>query len=271
MARNKDVYHPQAAGAGTAEVVGAMQFATLVEALKAGDKETAHALRKHWELIVEYVQEHDEETGLPPDKQAALILWLSTPPDRAPTQGPPSFVRQEREGRVAAADQLWHSWAADGQILRELDTVLSGAAYGRRQEWLENARLCFERGRMEGLVTGRAAETQTRLDVLAGYGAALERLLLDERTDFAKARVEVFGCAKPPTLAIPERRAISTEELGKAIASRSRVAPRDAEHLARAISLSLPAHGDVLPTFTAEVGRSRCTLLSTREDPLAGW
>jgi hypothetical protein len=171
----------------------------------------------------------------------------------------------DRKQQLAVVDQLWLSWAS-GAILQELEQALDMLPkFVHAQAWLGHAKSWFG----STIVGQEAKDQQVRLDVVAGYGAFIDQLLLEARPPSPRARIAVLGFAEPPELEVSARLRVPLTALAEAIRFRSGVKRERAMRFAYAISLSLPAHSDVLPTIAVEMDNAHCWLTSNWRDPMA--
>jgi RNA polymerase sigma factor (sigma-70 family) len=262
---------------------GRVKYEQLVRAVNAGNAAELEALRADWQEITQFVREHPQEADralLPDERRPVLILWLSTPPSPEPIPwadltGEPSFVLDERRERLALVGQLWNAWLDNG-IRGSLERVLAEARFERRHDWCRNVDALVDRA--HSVLAGRAfADEDVRLDVVAGYGAAVDQVLLQRGGARTEASLDVLGFESPPALLLPDRTRVSCEALGRAIAfrcgrlgdGREPAAADSFGLLAAMVSLSLPAHPDVLPLVDVRLNSRHCQLVSGRGDALA--
>jgi len=246
------------------------KFSKLIDAIQLNDWATIESLRTDWEEIRQYVQSAEPEDDLG-EKQPALILWLTTPPAGQPVDwhqvtGVPDFVIDERKQQIQLVNTLWESWLS-GEIVGDLHKRVS-ASRKFPVNWFTNAQnwLPAFAERMPIKRSSTDVE-QTRLDVVAGYGAFVDHLLIQQGAS-AKTAVIVDGTRHPPVLALEDNSVVSMDSVAESIHFRSGLLVDDSRDLAIAISYSLPAHAEILPGIYVEVG-DRCELSSTWQDPLA--
>lgn len=235
------------------------KFERLLEAIRSGDQEALEHLRHDWEEIRTYVEQNKPgKVDLPADKRLALILWLSTPPTPQPTNwnavtDVPSFVLDTRDEQIAVVEQLWGAWT-DKTILEQLEVNLKG--FEHAPQWLQHASEWFQTMTTHEEIK----DQQTRLDVVSGYGAFVNQILVEQRCPLTEARAEVLGFERPPALALPAGERIPVTDLAEAITFRSGIKQEQSMPLAYAISLSVPAHRDVLPTVDVGINSTNCWL-----------
>lgn len=254
---------------------GRQKFSELLKAIEVGNGHVLESLRKDWSEICHYVETHDQEVrdvklG---DKQAMLILWLSTPPTPEPIHwtdltGELSFVLDKRQEQIKLVGRLWDSWF-NGDIMRQLRTVLGEPEFVDANKWVSNAQAWFETF-VKHFSKQSIKDVQQRLDVVAGYGSFVDRLLVAQEVDLADAYVLVLGKKTHPFFGLPDGSHVPVENAAKAIEFRSGLEPGIAKQLAYAISYSLPAHKEILPTIFVELDPAvDCWLRSNWEVPLS--
>jgi len=244
-----------------------LHFDRLVAAIRTRDVETIESQRKHWDEIGRFVESNPEsakEVGLSDDDVSVLILWLGTPPAPRPipwTEFPKSRLKDDREHRTELVEHLLSSWR-DRRILPQLDRALRDFRY--REEWMKLARECFERDRLPAPATDEQWDACVR--GVLGYSAMITQRLLSQRGrgcawlkfGFHDGRLVLIG---------PDESEFPVE--GSAAAVSFGGFRGDARWFADAVSLSLPAHPDVLPDVEVAVDRDDCRLIAVVDDHLS--
>lgn len=215
--------------------------------------------------------ERDENLGftdeLDPEVRLRLILWLSTPPQEAPVKWADLDRRhpaaQAREAQLELILPMWRGWV-EGTIQRDLQRPLAVLGRAERAAWLEQAQQFFSGFGAEHPALVQTRSDQARIDVVAGYGALAARLLAEKRASRQVPRLRLAANAG----VLKGRRSLASA-IANSIATRSGLGVEVSGLLGTAISLSLPAHPEVLPTVAVDVEPSGCWLRSEWSDPLA--
>jgi hypothetical protein len=246
---------------------GKSSFEELKVAVGKKDLEALGRLQEHWEDICQYVETLDEEEvdqiekdlG---DNKSILTLWLSTPPTLGSTgrsdSRSPEHTTREMEQEVYVVNALWESWRGR-DTMPELRRAFSGLNAEFCDGWLTCAHNWFMHRPSE--IEQRTAPLQVRMDILAGYGALVDRLFLRNDQDLMKA-ISVLGHRVPLVLQCPDGLQVTLDNIGEAIMFRSGIEADDARWLAGAISFSLPAHPNTLLSAFVELEYSSCVLKS---------
>jgi hypothetical protein len=253
-------------------------YSKLVEAIRRSDWAETDALRERWEEIRAFVEATDSEPELDPEKRAALVIWLSTPPPATPLpwtreSSMPGFVVDERNQQINLLVQLLAAWLEpiEGSygILAQLDAVLE-TSFARRKEWVDQARTCFGHPVFHSLVEDLANHPGRALHALAGYVTVPDQQLAS-CPDLTKVRFRVLGTDQDLILRLEGAETVtnvSLSTLAQEIGTRANFDQVQSKLLAWGLTLSLPAHADILPRFTAEVDQGDCWLISTRSGPM---
>lgn len=252
---------------------GREQFDRLVDAIDRGDHKLIFALREYWSEIAAYLETDDPQPTLPSEKQATLILWLSTRPPHHPVQwisATSTAAVESVNQQIAAVDQVWNAWIDWQPLIVALEETLAEDRFPDPHGWCEHARACFEALENDGHIQS-IADPRRRLDVIAGYGAYVDQLLVGQKLPIPESGIEVIGFSNPSVLRLASGLQLSMDDMAATIAFRSGVKRRTSVRFAEAITLSLPVHRDVLPNVTIRMERSSYWLVSTRVDPLAVW
>ncbi|TSD08176.1 MAG: hypothetical protein Greene07144_358 [Parcubacteria group bacterium Greene0714_4] len=187
------------------------------------------------------------------------IFLASQPPDE-PNDNPdiPEWLIKERQKNEQRLDALWSSWKS-GLILEELSRVFARENMGKfdTESWLRNAQKFFT----------SFEHVDVKVDIVAGYGSTIDRLLLDTK-DFQNTYVLVRGDLEEPTIQGPEIREHNIFFIAKGIQWRSGINSELSILFAQAISLSLPAHNTILDSRLDVILDERgCVLVSNWKNP----
>lgn len=195
-----------------------------------------------------------------------LILWLSTPPAPRPipwTELPDPRLKADREHRVELIEHLWSAWQRR-RILDQLEKTLE--SFRHRSDWMKLARPCFEKPQMpnpEG-----AEEWDACRRAVLGYSALIAQRLLAQ-ADRRNAWLQ-FDCRGDKLLLFgPDESQLRGDALAEAISFSSGINGSTADWLANAVSLSLPAHREVLPDIKVTLDRDACRLTAIPDDHFA--
>jgi DNA-directed RNA polymerase specialized sigma24 family protein len=241
-------------------------FDELVTAIKGRNEERVESLREHWDKIGAFVEVHPDlpkRIRLSDEDAAVLILWLSTPPALRPipwTELPDPKLKVDRENRVELIRHLWSAWQT-GRILGQLEKAL--ASFRHRSEWMRLARPCFENPQMPN--TAGAEECDSCLRAVLGYSALIaQRLLAQRNRDDVWLQFDCWG--DKLVLFAPDESRLPGDALAEAISFSSGINGPAAHWLADAVSLSLPAHREVLPDIKVTLERDAYRLRAVPDD-----
>jgi hypothetical protein len=272
-------------GAGRIRQVdaGRIKFDELLQALREGNERRVDDLSTDWRAIFDFLTEHPDAAdgaNLSENTRTALILWLSTAPSPDPIRWAdltdvPSFVLGEREQQVALVNQLWNAWLSN-TIEGALKCAFSQAEFKYGAPWCQKTHLLVDHARSV-LNRPEFEDEDARLDVVAGYGAFVDEVLLKFGAPLNEATIEVRAHELHCPLVLPDSTKIPCEGVGRAIAFRygaldEKIRIDEATHpfalLASVISLSLPAHQEVLPLVSVRLDNQSCRLFSGRGERL---
>jgi|GEM_PF-6185351 len=257
--------------AGAGEPSGAFMpanklFEELVAAIKCRDVERIESLREHWDEIGAFVDAHPDlskHIRLSDEVAAALILWLSTPPAPRPipwTELPDLKLKADREHGMVLIEHLWLAWQKH-RILDQLEKAL--ASFRNRSDWMRLARPCFEKPQMPNPDGAEKWDACRR--VVLGYAALIAQRLLSQR-DRRNAWLQ-FDCRGDKLVLFgPDESQLSGDALAEAISFSSGINDSAAHWLADALSLSLPAHREVLPDIAVTLDPDACRLRAVPDD-----
>jgi len=242
----------------------------LLNSIREHNLEVLEILRRDWEEIDALADSPEgdafflEANQLSQDDQDALALWMAARPTQSPatweTGDVPSFVRDEHERDLRAANSLWEVFTEHGQSAR----VRQGIQSLKLESWDRRAWLqAFDRatGALGNHVAASVQDPELRLSVLVGISNDLQQRMLEDMDDVGRClgSVAVVKNKDGTSYSVGvqlwsgTRQFIPSAFLAEAASAVSGVPRALCQPLAEAALLSLSTYDGILPGIV--VGR----------------
>lgn len=242
----------------------------LLDAIRRRDERRIEELRSHWERIGDEVRAGEaNELSATPEEQAALAIWLSTPPDRhLPDTGLPASLAPEvrvlGHRHAAQIESLFEILAAGdgGAVAERVGRALREAGYRIARDWVDvlTPPVLLRAGAAAARL--RRGEWEVRARVVGGYAESVTGVLSQLPGDPLEATIEVRPLPEGFVLMRPDGRLLTLEAMTTGMRDWSGLPADDCAPLATAITFALPACPECLPGLEFRTSIEACRLRS---------